>query len=139
MGEKIFFTIPVKPRTKKNHGQLVTLKNGKQIMLPSKAYIEFEKEIIKWYKTAPKEIQQIHIMQPCVLKALFYKDRAYKSDLTGYLQALQDVLVKIGMFEDDNHYIITSVDGSRVHLDRENPRIVVEITYIGDLENEKSN
>lgn len=122
------FTIPVVPRTKKNHGQLVTLKNGRQMMLPSKSYLAFEKAVKDWYKIAGEDVQKIHITTPCNLKCIFYKDKNFKSDLVGYLQAIQDVLVKLRMFEDDNHYIIESTDGSRVYLDMENPRIEIEIT-----------
>ncbi len=124
------FTIPVKPRTKKNHSQLVTLKTGRQILLPSKTYAEFEKSVIKWYKETSPIIHNIHIDYPINLKCLFYKEKNYKSDLAGYLQAIQDTLVKVGMLEDDNHYIVESTDGSRVYLDRENPRIEVTITPI---------
>ena len=136
MYKEFKFIIPVKPRTKKNHSQLVTLKTGRQMLLPSKAYAEFEKEIKNWFKSALKEIQDIYIDYPVNLKCIFYKDRAYKSDLSGYLQAIQDALVKIGMFEDDNHYIIESVDGSKVYLDREFPRIEVTITQTGEKINE---
>ena len=122
------FTIPVKPRTKKNHSQLVTLKTGRQILLPSKTYAEFEKAVKKWYNEAPDNIQNIYVDYPINLKCLFYKEKNYKSDLAGYLQAIQDTLVKVGMLEDDNHYIVESTDGSRVYLDRENPRIEVTIT-----------
>ena len=122
------FTIPVKPRTKKNHSQLVTLKTGRQILLPSKTYAEFEKAVKKWYTEAPDNIQNIYVDYPINLKCLFYKEKNYKSDLAGYLQAIQDTLVKVGMLEDDNHYIVESTDGSRVYLDRENPRIEVIIT-----------
>ena len=122
------FIIPVKPRTKKNHSQLVTLKTGRQILLPSKTYAEFEKAVKKWYKEAPDNIQHIYVDYPINLKCLFYKEKNYKSDLAGYLQAIQDVLVEVGMLEDDNHYIVESTDGSRVYLDRENPRIEVTIT-----------
>lgn len=122
------FTIPVKPRTKKNHSQLVTLKTGRQILLPSKTYAEFEKAVKKWYSKAADNIQNIYVDYPINLKCLFYKEKNYKSDLAGYLQAIQDTLVKVGMLKDDNHYIVESTDGSRVYLDRENPRIEVIIT-----------
>lgn len=122
------FTIPVKPRTKKNHGQLVTLKTGRQLMLPSKAYQEFLKDIIAFFKHQDFVI----IDKPINLKCLFYKDKNYKSDLTGYLQAIQDALVDVGFLEDDNSRIVVSTDGSRVYLDRENPRIEIEITESKD-------
>lgn len=96
-------------------------------MLPSKAYIQFEKAVLKQLEETP--VVQESIGEPINLKCIFYKDRAYRSDLAGYLQAVQDVLVKAGVLEDDNTYIVETVDGSKVELDRENPRIEVTITY----------
>ena len=129
------FTIPVKPRTKKNHMQLVTLKTGRQMMLPSKAYKEFEKQVLNYVAENPLIIKsteefKLPIEEKINLKGLFYKEKDYKSDLAGYLQALQDALVKAGVIKDDNHKIIETTDGSRVFLDRDNPRIEVEITKI---------
>lgn len=120
------FTIPVKPRTKKNHSQLVTLKTGKQLMLPSKAYREFLKEITKFFK----DKEYVVINAPINLKCIFYKDKDYRSDLVGYLQAIQDALVDVGFLFDDNAKIVVSTDGSRVMLDRANPRIEIEITEV---------
>lgn len=121
-------TIPTAPRTKKNHGQLVTLKTGRQMMLPSKAYVAFEKEVVKFIKEHFPNFEPIN--EPINFKCLFYKDRDYKADLTGYLQAIQDALVKAKFLADDNHKIIVSTDGSRVLLDRECPRVVVVIDYL---------
>lgn len=125
-----YLTIPVAPRTKKNHGQLVTLKNGRQMMLPSKAYVVFEKAVVKWVKEHFPDFEAIN--EPISFKCLFYKDKDYKADLTGYLQAIQDALVKAKFIADDNAKIIVSVDGSRVLLDRENPRVIVDIDYLGE-------
>lgn len=121
------FTIPVAPRTKKNSSQLVTLRNGRQMILPSKSYKEFEKKVCSWVKT---NIQSEPISSPVNMACRFYKDKDYKSDLPGYLQAICDALVKANIFKDDNHKIIHSTDGSEVLLDRQNPRIEIEITKI---------
>lgn len=126
------FTLNVKPRTKKNHMQLVTLKTGRQMLLPSKQYKAFEKEVLMLMKCITLPIKE-PINVPVNLKCTFYKDRDYRSDLAGYLQAIQDVLVKAGVFEDDNHKIIVSTDGSMVSIDRNNPRIEVEITRRKDI------
>lgn len=118
------FTIPVAPRTKKNSSQLVTLRDGRQMLLPSKAYKEFEKKVCAWVKS---NIQIETISKPVNMSCKFYKDKDYKSDLPGYLQAICDALVKAKVLEDDNHRIISSTDGSEVLLDRNNPRIEIEI------------
>ena len=51
-------------------------------------------------------------------------------DLTNLNEALHDILVKGQVLVDDNAKIIVSTDGSRVHLDRENPRTEVKITEV---------
>lgn len=122
------FTLNVKPRTKKNHSQLVTLKTGRQMMLPSKQYREFEKEVINEVETNCGNIKTIDY--PINLKCSFFKEKNYRSDLTGYLQAIQDALVKAKLLLDDNSNIVASTDGSRVFLDRNNPRIEIEITRL---------
>lgn len=120
--------LPIKPRTKKNHGQLITLKNGRQMMLPSKSYQEFEKEVLKFVKLHPE--LKLKINTPINLECHFYKDKNYKSDLTGYLQAMQDALVKAEVLADDNTNIVYSVNFSFVELDQNNPRIEIYITDI---------
>lgn len=122
----IKFTIPVKPRTKKNHQSFVTLKNGRTILLPSKPYKEFEKQVVEHVTSQYGNMEPIDF--PINLKCVFYKDADRKSDLVGYMQAIQDALVKAGFLKDDNHTIVKSTDGSEVLLDRKNPRIEVEVT-----------
>lgn len=121
------FTIQVAPRTKKNHGQQVTLKTGRTIMLPSKQYKKFEKEVVKFVNNEFPNIEPID--KPINLCCKFYKDKDYKSDLLGYLQAIQDALVKAKLLLDDNHKIVKTTDGSEVFLDRNNPRVEVSITF----------
>ena len=117
------FTIPLPPRTKKN--SRVHTKAG--VPLPSKAYMQYEKDCA-WFM--PKVEEPIHYK--INLKAVFYIEKDYKSDLVGYLQAIQDILVKYKVLEDDNRKIVHTTDGSRVEVDRKNPRTEVEITVAVD-------
>lgn len=50
-----------------------------------------------------------------------------KVDITNLHSALHDILVKVGVLEDDNYKIVASTDGSRVFVDEGNPRTEVEI------------
>lgn len=52
-------------------------------------------------------------------------------DLLNLLAATMDILVKGKVLEDDNSAIVVSHDGSRVRVDRENPRVEVEIVRVG--------
>ena len=48
------------------------------------------------------------------------------------LEAIDDIMVKAGLLEDDNYTVIAGHDGSRVLYDRENPRTEVVITKMGE-------
>ena len=104
-------------------------------MLPSIQYMEFEKEVVKHVTSLFGNTKPIDI--PVNLKAIFYRERAYKSDLVNYMQALCDALVKAGLLSDDNVNIVQSIDGSRVYTDKDNPRIEVTITKVGSDDSDR--
>jgi Holliday junction resolvase RusA-like endonuclease len=60
------------------------------------------------------------------VKATFYRARAHRADLDNYLKGLGDFLQRAGFVLNDS--LIQSWDGSRLELDRDAPRVVVEIT-----------
>ena len=119
--------IPSNPITKKNHGRIVQKRfpNGKSIpiMLPSEAYTKYEKECKKYMPQLEKSIDF-----PINLKCTYYMETKRKCDITNLLQATCDILVKYKVIEDDNYTIISSVDGTKVFYDKENPRVEIEIT-----------
>jgi Holliday junction resolvase RusA-like endonuclease len=51
-------------------------------------------------------------------------------DLANLTEALQDVLVKANVLEDDNSEIVVSTDGSRVKYDKARPRTEIIITRV---------
>ena len=113
-------TIPLPPVTKKNSQRIVNVGKYHKV-LPSKAYVEYEKEC-GWYLPRGEMIDY-----PVEVKCLFYMPTKRRVDLTNLLEAIDDVLVKYGVLEDDNFRIIVSHDGSRVLYDHENPRTEIEI------------
>ena len=50
-----------------------------------------------------------------------------KRDIANYIEAIQDILVKYKIIKDDNYNIIASLDGTRMYIDKENPRVEIEI------------
>lgn len=122
----IKFTIELPPRTKKNHSQLIINRNtGKRMLIPSPQYRQYEHDCA--YFMPPYSADgKVNI------KALFYMPTKRRVDLTNLLEALNDILVKYSVIEDDNSNIVVSVDGSRVYYDKENPRTEVEITEVGE-------
>lgn len=114
--------IPLNPVTKKNHGNIVMIK-GRPIMLPSKPYQEYEKKCKQYIPKINKPINE-----PINLKVHYYMETRRKCDITNLLQATCDILVKYNVLEDDNYTIVSSVDGTEVFYDKENPRCEIYIT-----------
>ena len=122
---KIEFIIPLPPITKKNHSQIaVNPKTGRPFIVPSKQYKEYEKKAL-WY--IPK---QERFCGPVNVKCVFYMPTRRKCDLTNLLEAINDIMVKSGLLEDDNYSVVQSVDGSRILYDKENPRTEVYIEEV---------
>ena len=53
-----------------------------------------------------------------------------RRDIANYIEAIQDILVKYEVLKDDNYNIVYSLDGTRMYVDKENPRVEIEITKI---------
>lgn len=116
--------IPLNPKTKKNHQQvLYNSKTKKPFIAQNNAYKRYERDagwFVKWNKPPIKE--------PVNVKCVFYRDSERRVDLTNLLEAIDDIIVKYGVLADDNFKIIAGHDGSRVYVDREKPRIEITIT-----------
>lgn len=116
--------IPLNPRTKKNTQQIViNKKTGKPFIMQSSKYKEYEKNA-GWFL---KKISE-PISVPVNVKCVFYREKRIMCDLTNLLEAIDDILVSYGVLSDDNFTVIVSHDGSRVYIDKENPRTEIEIT-----------
>lgn len=119
----IKFTIPVNPRSKKNSQQIIfNKKTGKKMIMQNKNYLEFEKEC----ETFLPKIDTISF--PINLQCDFYVCDARKRDIANYIEAIQDILVKYKIIEDDNYKIISSLDNCSMQIDRQNPRVEITIT-----------
>ena len=116
--------IPLNPRTKKNSQRIVTNTRTKAPMiLPDPKYKEYERDA-GWFLKKPEKPINI----PVNVKCTFYRDSRRRCDLTNLLEAIDDILVKYKIIEDDNFEIIRGHDGSRVYIDKEKPRTEIEIT-----------
>ena len=126
---RIEFSIPLSPITKKNHQEIVkNPKTGKPFVIPSRQYKEYEKSAM-WFIPKPQK----PIGEPVNVRCLFFLPTRRKGDLTNYLEAIDDVMVKCGLLEDDNYTVIQSHDGSRVLYDKENPRTEIVITSVEEV------
>ena len=121
--EPLKIMLPIKPVTKKNSSRVVPLgKSGKFMVLPSAAYVQYEKDCAVFLCCKGK-----NIACPVNIRALFFIDRDGECDASNFYEALADMLVKYKVLADDNRLIVVSWDGSRVFVDRKNPRTEVTI------------
>lgn len=125
------FTIPVRPVTKKNSGQIIQVK-GRSILIPSKAYLVFEKSCLPYLKQVKDTAGVINY--PVNVQCIFFTETKRKIDLPNLLNAIDDAMVKSGFLIDDNRDIIAAHDGSRVFHDKYNPRIEVIVTELKDYQ-----
>lgn len=118
-------TLYGRPITKKNSGRIVTNGN-RRFLLPSKAYERYEKDcLIQITGKYRKRLDGRYNLQ-----CNYYMPTRHKVDLCNLLNATCDILVAAGVIKDDNCKIIASHDGCSVQLDRDNPRVEIEITEI---------
>ena len=126
MEESLNFVVNVNPRSKKNSQEIVfNRKTGKRMVIQNKRYTEFEKECKQYMPKLDKPIDY-----PVNLSCKFYVCDARKRDIANYLEAIQDVLVKYKVLEDDNYNIVSSLNNCSMEIDRDNNRIEISIDKI---------
>lgn len=125
------------PKTKKNSHRIsgcgtrcpVCGKYKKQFIRNGNGTTEFAFRAAKYLQPKPAKPLpgKVHIVYK-----LYTATRRRVDDLNLY-EALDDILVKERILEDDNRNVIRSRDGSRVLYDKENPRAEISIyTYEED-------
>lgn len=118
--------IPITPRSKKNSQQIIyNTRTKRPMIIQSKLYTNFERECglyLKKYKC--------NIDYSINLKIEFYVPDKRRRDIANYIEAIQDISVKYEVLRDDNYNIVYSLDGTRIYVDKENPRVEIEITKI---------
>lgn len=118
-------TIIGKPITKKNSQRILrNRRTGKPFVAPSAQYEAYRKAfILQAGKYTPKE----PIAVPVAVCAIYYMPDKRRVDITNLMNATHDLLQDSAIIADDSSKIVKSVDGSRVLLDRENPRVEILI------------
>lgn len=118
--------IPLLPRTKKNHQNIIiNPKTKRPMIVQNSLYKEYENDA-GWFLAKPSK----PIDYPVNIKCLFYRKDKHRVDLTNLLEAIDDILVKYKVLADDSFNIVVGHDGSRVFIDPDEPRIEVYIEPI---------
>lgn len=120
-------TLKGAPRTKKNHQQILKNRSGRPFVAPSKEFLLYQERCLWQIKTPQRPISEA-----VNVKAVYYMPNRCRVDLVNLLEATCDILVKAGVLADDYATIVAAHDGSRVLLDRQRPRVEIEITEMED-------
>lgn len=110
--------------SKKNHRQLVQVKGRGAVLLPSKRYREWDKEakrVILAYGRPQRPFAAAR------LTIAIYHGDAVRRDTNNATQGIQDVLVEMGVIEDDNWMVIGSPEVMHF-VDLADPRMEVTVT-----------
>lgn len=125
-GEVLFrATVLGKPITKKNHMEIRKRADGKRFVGQSDQFKEYA-EVFKsqvFYTGEPIECL-------CNVREVYYMPTRQIVDKLNLQAATDDLLVECGVLKDDNSRIVGGHDGSRVRLDRDNPRVEITITRL---------
>lgn len=125
-------TLKGAPRTKKNHQQILKNRSGRPFVAPSKDFLLYQEKCLWQIKTPQRAISEA-----VNVKAVYYMPNRCRVDLVNLLEATCDILVKAGVLGDDCSTIVVAHDGSRVLLDRKNPRVEITITEMEEANNDE--
>ena len=127
-------TIRGDPRTKKNSMKIA---GGKEkcprCHKPLEQWIRQGNAHDEWYEAASWQLTnkpREPIDVPVQCKYTFYIATDRLVDVLNLEAAVDDLLVKNKILKDDNRKIVVHHDGSRVYVDRANPRVEIEITGV---------
>jgi len=118
--ETIKLILPGSIRSKKNSKRIFG-KGRYKIVLPSKAYVQWEKDARLYAKMQARLVEPLK-GRVSVCMIAYYKGQ--RPDLSGALESVGDALEGV-IWEDDHQ--IESWDGSRLIHDKKYPRTEVEI------------
>ena len=116
--------IDLPPVSKKNSQQIIRI-NGRPCIIPSKVYKAYEKAAVELIR---QQWSDEPIGEPVNVAMVFHMPTRRRVDLVNLQEAALDVLVKAKVLTDDNCSIVTSMDGSAVAYDKDNPRTEIRIT-----------
>lgn len=125
-------TLKGPPRTKKNHQQILKNRSGRPFVAPSKDFLLYQEKCLWQIKTPQRSISEA-----VNVKAVYYMPNRRRVDLTNLLEATDDILVRAGVLADDCATIVAAHDGSRVLLDRQNPRVEITITEMEEVDHDE--
>ena len=111
------------PITKKNSMEIRKRKDGTPYISQSGQHHRYADDFKSQLLYAGPPISVL-----CNVREIYYMPDRRKVDQLNLQAATDDLLVECGVLEDDNSRIVGGHDGSRVRIDRKDPRVEITIT-----------
>jgi hypothetical protein len=140
----ITVVITGQPYVKKNNQKVAFARNGRKVKYNTPSYNRWHtdaleqlaemgfdvtfKEANKYLKQAGQPLKEALISYPINLACKFFVKSNGRVDLSALYEGIQDVLVEVGILDDDNWHVVASHDGSGVWKDASAPRMEITIT-----------
>ena len=109
-------------------GRIPSKKNSKlrtwKKLISSKDYQSRENEQLK---SLENQVKPLGLNKPLYVNYAFYFPDNRKTDLSNKIESINDLLVKYGLIEDDNRKIIKGIHATEIGVDKENPRVEIEL------------
>jgi len=104
------------------------------MLIPSKRYSA-------WYEEKSWELKQYHCkpIEECIISMDFYIPDKRASDMDNLAASVLDLLVGNRIIKDDSWKIVKEIHLKFVCIDRENPRVEVELEEMVSDEPDKAN
>ena len=135
---ELHYTIPLDPRTKKNHMRImgtgrrcpVCGKAVRQFVSQGKAHDTYVAQALKLLFPRPQD----PIQGPVRVTYHFHMQTRRRVDVTNLIATVDDLLVSAQILDDDNSRILIHHDGTRVFHDKHNPRTEIWIRDYNEQE-----
>lgn len=109
--------------SKKNSKQII-YRYGRPMIISSKRFIEWNKVAQQIMSLKYRGLKASDV--ECITMTIFPSTKR-KSDLSNKFESIADLLVDVGVIEDDNWFVVPKVVMLFGGVDKKNPRVEVEI------------
>lgn len=135
--DRLELVITGNPITKKNSQRIISV-GGRWRIIPSKQFVEYERNALYQLFRARSKRPKCPIDVPVNVSCVYYMKTRRKVDLVNLMEATMDILVDARVLMDDHSRIVASHDGCAVLHDKDQPRVEIVITGKGEENERKS-
>lgn len=114
--------------SKKNSKQIVYVR-GRPLIISSKKHKDWHSIALESLKLSciKQNIHKMTLTTTSDIILTFYAENRRKFDLTNKAESIMDILVDVGLLEDDNYEVVPNLTLKFGGLDKNNPRCEIEI------------